>query len=131
MSEFTIRNKAKTPILTLRPAVLQALLAARPESSSLALAKYCQDYKRVTGKVIHIDHEQNTELLKRFGADETGMWTGAYSKLPAPWFMVERCFVDGFLARQTSKGLLEDLGLAEAFFDMLDAHLERLPGSKS
>jgi hypothetical protein len=126
MPEFTIRNKSTRPILTLKAPVLQALLAARPESSSLVLAKHRQDYKRLTGKDIELDHDQQLELLGRYGADAAGNWTSAYAHLESPWYSVERTFVAGFLARSTSRGFGEDLELAEAFYDLLDCKLGKL-----
>lgn len=124
MPEFTIRNKSTHPILTLRPPILAAMLAARPDSSSLVLSKYCRDYKRLTGKEIHIDHEQHLAFLKRYGADTKGTWASPYSTgLGLPWFEVQRVFKDGFLARTISRGFLADLAVAEAFYSLLDARL--------
>ena len=120
MSEFTIRNKSTRPIVTLRPQFLALMLEARPDSASLVLAKYCKDYKKLTGKEIHLDHDQNLQFLARFGADENGMWTGGYANLPNPWYAVERAFVDGFLARGLSPHLQQELEIAEAFYGMLD-----------
>lgn len=128
MSEYTVRNKAKNPIVTLRPAVMEAMLAARPESSSLVLSKYCKDYKNLTGKVVHIDYEQNQALLERYGADSSGGWKSEFLNIPAPWFRIERCFVDGFLAQSLSASLLDGLAVAEAFFDMLERELKTQQG---
>lgn len=123
MAEFTLRNKSTRPILTLRPAIFEALLAARPEASSLVWAKYCQDYQALTGKAVSLDHEQLQALLARYGANAAGTWTSRYASLPVPWYQVERTFVAGFLQRMTSAGLAEDLRLAQAFYDLLDQRL--------
>ncbi|MCC5610737.1 hypothetical protein LC612_29330 [Nostoc sp. CHAB 5834] len=124
MIELTIRNKAKSPVFTLRPPVLGALLNARPEASSLVLTKYSKDYKQLTGKSIHLYHEQQLQLLQRYGADSSGMWTSRFSKNPAPWFFVERCFVDGFLKSAISSSLLDNLAIVEAFFDLLERQMQ-------
>lgn len=119
-AEFSIRQKAMNPIYTIKPAVMKAFLAARPESWSLVLAKYKKDYKILTGKTISLDHEQTGQLMAAAGADERGMWTSKYSKLPAEKYLVMRAFQDGFLMGKTSEGLLKDLAIAETFFSLLD-----------
>lgn len=116
--EFTIRNKSKNPILTLKPAVLQLMLDAEPDVSNLVLARYCRTYKALTGKAISLDHEQTLALLQRYGADKSGMWTSAYAQLPLPWFLVIRNFCDGFLANSAT-GFKEDLEIAAAFYELL------------
>lgn len=120
---YTIRNKATRPIATLRPTALNALLQARPEASTLALAKLYQDYAQLTGKQLSLDHEQRQLLLHRFGANEQDLWHSAFSQLPHPWFVVKSLFSDGFMRGALSKGLLEDLSVARAFFDMLAQHM--------
>lgn len=124
MTEFTIRNKSTNPILTLRPTVLSALLQARPEASSLVLAKYSKDYKQLTGKAVHVDHEQQQQLLRHYGADSSGQWKSRFATNPAPWFYVEKCFVDGFLNGAISSSLLGDLAIVEAFFDLLERQMK-------
>lgn len=120
MREFTLRNKATQPILSLTPAMLTKLLAARPESAQLVLHKYMQDYRALTGKAPHLDYEQQQELLKRAGANKQGVWTSVYSQLPLPWYQVRSVFTDGFLSRTTSESMSKDLELAEAFYSLLD-----------
>lgn len=125
MSEFTIRNKATRPIVTLKPYVLKALLNARPTSASLVLSKFRRDYEATAGKRATLDHEQLVALLRHYRADERGMWTSPYAKLPMPWFLVEKAFVDGFLSGSVSRGLLDDLGVVESFYGLLDPLLPR------
>jgi hypothetical protein len=122
--EFSIRNKRTHPIVTFKRPVLDALLAADPEASSLVLSKRSTDYQRITGLPLSIDHEQQRELLKRYGADDREQWTSRFSTLPFPWFEIERTFVEGFMARSTSRGVLKDLEVASAFYAMLDRHFK-------
>lgn len=123
MQEFTLRNKTTNPILKLTPAMLKKVLAARPESCQLMLAKYRRDYKSLTGKTVGVDHDQHMILLQRVNADSNGMWPSRYFQLPNPYYHVMTIFQDGFLNRATSESLSKDLELAEAFYAMLDEHL--------
>ena len=123
MREHTIRNKAANPIVTLTPQMLEKMLAARPESVSLTLAKFVKDYKQITGKRISVDHVQQQILSKHAGADERGSWSSRYSELPYPQCHLQPIFADGFLSRTSSKGFSEDLVMAEAFFALLDSAL--------
>ena len=62
--------------------------------------------------------------MKRFGADERGTWKSAFSNLPPTLFFVERSFADGFMQGSVGfKGFVEELEVAEAFFDMLERHV--------
>jgi hypothetical protein len=120
--EFTLRKKAtKQPILTLRPHVMERFLVSRPESVVLVLAKYKADYKSITGHQVSLTYEQEAQLFSYFGANDKGLWTSKYSALPASLARIRNCFQDGFLQRTVSNGLLDDLDIAEQFFDMLDA----------
>jgi S1-C subfamily serine protease len=123
MREFTLRNKATRPILTLTPAMLQKLLEARPESAQLTLEKYRRDYKTLTGKVVGVDYDQQQALLKRAGSGEHGMWASPYLKLPSPIYRIMSVFQDGYLNRTPSASMCEDLEMAEAFYSLLDVHL--------
>ena len=109
--------------MSLTPAMLAKMLAARPESVSLVLAKKCKDYKEITGKALSLDHEQQLALLDHAGADARGTWTSRYSKLPYPLTMVKPIFADGFMLRSMSGSMVEDLELVETFHALLDAHL--------
>lgn len=122
MQEFSIRNKRTTPIVTLKKNVLQALLLARPESSSLVLAKYFQDYRRLTGKPIHLDHQQEQQFLQRYGARSDKSWDSSFSNISLPWAAVRSNFVAGFMGRPSTPGLLQDLEVAEAFYQILERH---------
>jgi hypothetical protein len=123
VKEFTIRNKTTRPIMTLTPRMLAKMLAGRPESVSLVLAKRMRDYKGITGKALSLDYDQQQALLAHAGADARGMWTSRYSHLPYPLSQVAPIFADGFLLRPNSEGLSEDLALAESFHALLDARL--------
>lgn len=123
MREFTVRNKAKNPIITFTPATLALLLAARPESVSLVLAKLVQDYKTLTGKTLTVDHEQNLQLLAHAGADDKGVWKSRYSGLCGSAAFIRPFFTDGFMRRTVSGELAEDLAIAETFHAMLDTLL--------
>lgn len=115
---FTIRNKAAFPILTLSPALFEKMLAARPEASSLALTKYMQDYRSLTGKTITLTYEQNIALLTRYNADEAGQWTSSFSNHPK--HKVISCFTEGFLRQTISSGFEADLAVAEDFYELLE-----------
>ena len=118
MASFTIRQKSsKTPIMTMGPKLLELVMKARPESVALALGKYSRDYKSITGKNIHIDHEQTLMLMKKNGADENGMWTSKYSMHPK--FRVIKAFEDGLMQASLSQ-IEQTLETAEAFFDLID-----------
>lgn len=125
--EFTIRQKSTAPIATLKPAVLAQLLNARPEASSLVLTKWKKDYLQLTGKRLSLDWSQKQAILNRYGASESGQWTSLYSQLPAPWYQIQRHFVDGFLQSSLSQGLLKDLEVAQAFYDWLAPLIPRSP----
>jgi hypothetical protein len=124
VKEFTIRNKATRPIMTLTPAMLTKMLAARPESVSLVLAKKRRDYKQLTGKDLSVDYDQQQALLARAGADARGVRTSPYSQLPFPLSQVRPVFADGFMIRSISGGIAEDLALAESFYALLDTQLQ-------
>ena len=124
MLEDTLRNKSREPIVTFKPKVMTALLAARPESSSLTLAKLKRDYQALSGKVLRIDHVQQAQLLTRYGASSLGQWTSEFLALPATLYYVKQFFTDGFLSRTMSTGVLTDLAIAEAFFEMLGHHVQ-------
>lgn len=121
--EFTIRNKAKNPILTFKPETLKMLLGVQREVSQLVIGKYCQAYKQDTGRTIAIDHEQHLALLAHYGADERGTWVSEFSKMGMPWFMVERCFRDGFLMAGF-EGFAKELVTAQAFYGLLATQLK-------
>lgn len=125
--ELSIRNKSTGPIATLRPKVLAAFLAARPESVALVLDKHSRDYRDLTGKAISLDYEQRRQLLARAGADSKGIWTSVYSGSTAgiskELYQVICLFSQGFLYRTASESLLGDLTTAEAFYGLLDPHL--------
>jgi len=117
--------------MTLTPAMLAKMLAARPESVSLVLAKKRHDYKQLTGKTLSIDHEQELALLAHAGADARGTWLNRYSHLPYPLTMVKPIFADGFMLRSMSGSMEEDLTLVESFHALLDAHLPVITPSDS
>jgi len=123
VKESTVRNKTKQPIMTLTPAMLAKMLAARPESVSLVLAKHVKDYKEATGKHLVLDHEQDLTLREHAGANASGMWTSRYVDLPYPMSQVKPLFSDGFMMRSFSSSMSEDLVLAEAFHTLLDTQL--------
>jgi len=123
VKEFTIRNKTTYPIVLLTPGMLAKMLAARPESVSLVLAKLIQDYKQITGKKLSLDCGQQQILLANAGADARGTWISRYAQLPYPLSQVKPIFADGFLLRPSSEGLSEDLALAESFYALLDTQL--------
>ncbi len=125
MKEFTIKQKKTQPILTLAPKVLDAFLKARPESISLVLARTLQSYKLLTNKTLMLQHDQQEQLLARVGADASGMWTSKYSKVRSTLFYVKNAFTEGFMRRSIGGELLEDLAIVEAFYEMLDAQMER------
>jgi hypothetical protein len=52
-----------------------------------------------------------------------GTWTNRYSQLSYPLWQLRPVFSDGFLLRETSKSMSEDLALAECFHALLDTHL--------
>lgn len=124
MKEFTLRNKAKNPIMTLTPAMMDKMLMSRPESVSLVLAKRIKDYKSLTDKNLSLDYEQQQILLQHAGADEKGTWTSKYSSLPYPLSQVKPVFADGFMLRSLSGDMVEDLALAESFYALLDTQLD-------
>ncbi len=122
MPEFSLRNKTSpTPTLTLSKAVMGAMMDARPESSSLVLAKLKKDYLALTGKVFRLDPDQEQALLFRYGATDSGRWVSAFSKLPHPLSTAVNAFVSGFLSGTVSQCLLADLEVAEAFYGLLPA----------
>lgn len=127
MIEHTIRNKAKNPIFTLRPPVLEAMLAARPESSSLTFARFSVVYKSLTGKSIHLDYDQQQLFLKRYGAGPNGQWTSKFSKVNFELMKVVNAFKDGYLLTYHSSGFLHDLALAELFYDMVERQANLMP----
>ena len=129
MVEHTIRNKATNPIVTLRPKTLEAMLAARPESSSLALARFTALYKSLTNKSISLDYDQQQLFLQRYGADSQGAWVSRFSRLPYELLKVMGLFKDGFFRDPNMGGFLQDLAVAELFFDMLENHAS-LAGGK-
>jgi hypothetical protein len=131
MKEFTIRNKTTHPILSLTPGMLTKMLAARPESVSLVLAKRIQDYKQITGKKLSLDYDQQQILLAHAGADARGTWTSRYAQLPHPLSQVGPVFADGFLLRSISGALSEDLALAESFYALLDTQINTTTASES
>jgi hypothetical protein len=123
MKEFTIRNKTTRPIMTLTPKMLADMLVARPESVSLVLAKTIHDYKKITGKSLLVNSEQQQVLLGHAGADAGGTWTNRYVQLPYPLCHVKPIFADGFLLREISGSMSEDLALVESFHALLDTQL--------
>lgn len=123
MREFTLRNKANRPIMTLTPPMLVKMLAARPESVSLVLAKMIKDYKQLTGKALLLDYDQQQTLLAKAGADARGIWTSKYSQLPFPLSQVKPIFADGFMLRSLGGSLSDDLELVESFYALLDTQL--------
>lgn len=127
MIEHTIRNKAKNPIFTLRPKVLEAMLAARPESSSLTFARFAAVYKSLTGKSIHLDYDQQQLFLKRYGAGPKGDWVSKFSKLNFELFKVVSAFKDGYLQTHHAEGFLHDLAVAELFYDMVERQADLMP----
>ena len=131
MQTHTLRNKSKTtPIVRLTASFMTKMLAARPDSVSLVLARFIKNYATLTGKRPTLDYEQNMLLLNRADADENGQWSSPYAGLPLVLNRVHQCFIEGFLgappARQTME---EDLMIAERFFDLLDTQLK--PSCKS
>ncbi len=128
MVEHTIRNKTTNPIVTLRPKTLQAMLAARPESSSLTLARFTALYRSLTNKSITLDYDQQQLLLERYDADSQGMWVSRFSKLPYDLLKVVGLFKDGFFRDPNMEGFLHDLTVAEVFYDMLEKHANLTPG---
>lgn len=131
MQEFTIRNKTTQPIVSLTPGMLAKMLAARPESVSLVLAKLIKDYNRITGKKLALDCDQQQILLARAGADASGAWISRYAQLPYPLSHVKSIFADGFLLRSSSEGLSDDLAVAESFYAQLDTQLTLTAASES
>ncbi|CAB5514571.1 hypothetical protein LMG26857_03630 [Achromobacter anxifer] len=123
VKEFTVRSKSTQPIMSLTPAMLAKMLAARPESVSLVLAKKIQDYKQLTGKALSLDYGQQQVLLAHAGAGASGMWTNRYTLLPYPLSMVTPIFADGFLRRSLTESMDEDLALVESFHALLDTQL--------
>lgn len=127
MSEFTLRNKSTTPILTLRPATLALFLSARPESTALVFNKIKLAYKNLTGKTLSLDYAQTQQLLERANADDRGMWYSKYSGLEGQMPGILECFRIGYL--QSSSGYAGvpsvELKLVEAFYDMVDKFTEQ------
>lgn len=121
---YTLRNKSsKNPIITFKKPLLDALLKARPESASLAIAKHLKDYKLLTSKDLHIDYEQKQALLAVAGADDNGMWPSKYSNLSGDLYFVVKAFTDGLLNQSPIHCDISDaLRRAELFFDMIDKH---------
>lgn len=130
MNEFTLRNKTKQPIMTLTKPMLAKMLASRPESVSMALAKHVKEYKALTGKTLMLDHAQDLLLREHAGADERGWWTSKYAELPYPLNHVKPVFSDGFMQRH-SGSMQDDLALAEVFHDMLDLQMAALAPAPS
>lgn len=122
MTEFTLRNKKTTPIMTLTVSMFERMRKARPESVSLVLAKRIRDYKALTGKTLSLDYEQERCLLAQAGANERGVWTSKYAQLPLPLSQVKSIFADGFMLR-TLGNMSDDLAAAEAFYGLLDMQL--------
>lgn len=120
MNTHSIRGKSQaTPILTLAPKFYAKVKSCYPEAVTLMLAKFKQDYKRLTGKTIALDHEQQSELLKLAGADKYGMWKSKFNDLDQHTTKVTNCFVDGVI-RSVSMDLEESLELGQHYYQMLD-----------
>lgn len=120
MKEYSIRNKAKQPIITFTSAVLDRFLHANPDAVGLTLSKLVEDYASLTGKRPVVDYDQRVLLERHYGVNEAGTWKSAYSELEPHLFVVKRTFEMGFMTRTLSDGVLADLALAEAFYALLD-----------
>lgn len=127
MAEYTVRNKSSsTPIVTFGKKLFERMIAARPDSVNLAIAKHCLSYKQLTGKSLHVDHVQNEQLLKHFGANASGTWSSAYTNLlTGDAYRVVKAFEQGVMADSISNSPLEEVIVrAELFYDMVDAWLQ-------
>lgn len=122
--EFSIRNKAKQPIMTIKPKVLAMMFVARPESVALVLHKKTKDYQRLTGHPLTLDYDQSQELLLHAGADAQGIWHSRYAQLPGQLFKVVTLFSDGFLNASLSGSIIADLATVEAFYAMVDRAID-------
>ena len=124
MKTHTIRNKSTTtPIVTLSPEFLEVLLKARPESASYTLGHFKKSYLALTGNSVVVDHDQQQQLLQRFGADEQGMWKSQYSDQGYSIYAITQAFQDGLLKRSFVVGMDEVLQLCEDFYAMVDLML--------
>lgn len=121
MKTHTIRNKnSPTPIITLSPEFFDLMLNAYPEASSIALAWFRTSYRNLTGKHIHLDHEQKSLLLERYGADSIGLWVSKFSKLELIPYSVLRAFENG-IQSSISHDFETVLSIAEEFYSMMDS----------
>lgn len=128
MQTHTVRNKSKpTPIVTLTEPFLAQMLAARPESVSLVLARFLASYAALTGRRPVIQHDQHLALLAKAGADDAGVWVSRYAGLPPSLSQVRQFFADGFMAAPAAScGLDQELEVVEAFFSLLDSQMTTL-----
>lgn len=125
MKTHTIRNKAsQAPIVTIAPALWARLKKdCYPETVSLTLGWLTAEYKRLTGKTLHLTHEQEMDFLAWVQADEKGLWTSRFSNLPAPVYRGVRIFETGFL-KESGLALDEAFEVAQAFYAAINrAHL--------
>lgn len=121
MKTHTIRGKtSKTPIMKLTPKFLDMMLASYPEAASIALEWFVISYRRVSGKVVHFDHDQKYLLLQNCGADSTGIWTSKFSKLGAIPYGIIKEF-EAELKFSISYDFETVLKMANEFYSMVDA----------
>lgn len=126
---FKYRLSYKTsarPMATLTKPTLEAFLRARPDSVSLVLNRWSVRFKNLTGKTPRLCPDQTILLSEHSGAGANGSWNSAYSDLPFNLYLIQRCFVEGFL-RDISIEDEKSLQVAEDFYEMMDSIRTKKP----